>query len=94
LAKKYKRKVFVVPGPITSENSKGIMQLIKEGAEAVSSAQDILKYYKIKSTVKIDRGRTSVIGGTEQEIVNQLQREALDIIPTSTQTKLLHWRSG
>ena len=79
LAKKYKRKVFVVPGPITSENSKGIMQLIKEGAEAVSSAQDILKYYKIKSTVKIDRGRTSVIGGTEQEIVNQLQREALDI---------------
>src|SRR3989344_2475337 len=45
LAKKYKRKVFVIPGPITSENSKGIMQLIKEGAEAVSSAEDILREY-------------------------------------------------
>ncbi len=45
LAKKYKRKVFVVPGPITSENSKGIMQLMKEGAEAISSARDILKFY-------------------------------------------------
>ena len=79
LAKKYKRKVFVVPGPITSENSKGIMQLIKDGAEAVSSAQDILKYYKIKGVAKIDRGRTSIIGGAEQEIINQLQKEALDI---------------
>ena len=78
-AKKFKRKVFVVPGPITSENSKGIMQLIKEGAEAVSSAQDILKYYKIKGVAKIDRGRTSIIGGAEQEIINQLQKEALDI---------------
>ena len=44
-AKKFGRKVFAVPGPITSENSKGIMQLIKEGAEAVSSAQDILREY-------------------------------------------------
>ncbi len=82
-AKKFKRKVFVVPGPITSENSKGIMQLIKEGAEAVSSAQDILDYY-----VGVDVGRprlhcgrpTSTATSTaEQEIINQLQREALDI---------------
>lgn len=79
LAQKFKRKVFVVPGPITSENSKGIMQLIKEGAEAVSSADDILKYYKIKSEVKIDRGRTSINGGIEQKIINQLRREGLDI---------------
>ena len=79
LAKKYKRKVFVVPGPITSENSKGIMQLIKEGAEAVSSAQDILKYYKIKGEVKNVGGGISNMGGVEQEIINQLQREALGI---------------
>ena len=44
-AKKFERKVFVVPGPITSENSKGIMQLIKEGATPVSSAEDILEFY-------------------------------------------------
>jgi DNA processing protein len=44
-AKKFKRKVFVVPGPITSENSKGIMQLIKEKAVPISFAKDILGFY-------------------------------------------------
>lgn len=81
-AKKFKRKIFVVPGPITSENSKGIMQLIKEGATAISSAEDILKYYRInhlKRVSKIDGGRASINGGVEQEIINQLQKEALDI---------------
>lgn len=78
-AKKFKRKIFAVPGPITSENSKGIMQLIKEGAGAISSAQDILKYYKIKSAVRNVEGPTFNIRGVEQEIINQLQREASDI---------------
>ncbi|MEK7503613.1 MAG: DNA-processing protein DprA [Patescibacteria group bacterium] len=85
-AKKYKRKVFVVPGPITSENSKGIMQLIKEGAEAVSSAQDILKYYNtlgFRSSFALDpKGpRDSGIpeSSLEIKIINQLQREALGI---------------
>lgn len=45
-AKKFGRKIFVVPGPITSENSKGIMQLIKEGATPISKVEDILDYYK------------------------------------------------
>ena len=31
-AKKFGRKIFAVPGPITSEVSKGTIQLIKEGA--------------------------------------------------------------
>ena len=44
-AKKYKRKLFAVPGPITSENSKGTLQLIKEGAEMAISAKDVLRYY-------------------------------------------------
>lgn len=79
LAKKFGRKLFVVPGPITSENSKGIIQLIKEGAEIVSSAQDILKYYKIEDINKNVEGETFNIGGKEREIISQLQREALDI---------------
>ena len=45
-AQKYKRKVFAVPGPITSETSKGTLQLIKEGADLVTSAKDILNYYR------------------------------------------------
>ena len=46
-AKKYGRKIFAVPGQITSEVSKGTIKLIKEGAEVVTEARDILKFYKV-----------------------------------------------
>ena len=45
-AKKFDRKIFVVPGPITSSVSKGSNVLIKEGAEMVLSAKDVLEYYQ------------------------------------------------
>ena len=84
LAKKYKRKVFVVPGPITSENSKGIMQLIKEGATAISSAGDILPIFGSRTIlggptspkIKGEVGPQDIV---EQQIIEHLQREALDI---------------
>ncbi|TSC55898.1 MAG: hypothetical protein Greene071421_516 [Parcubacteria group bacterium Greene0714_21] len=44
-AKKFGRRVFAVPGPLTSSVSVGIMQLIKEGAAVVTSAKDVLDYY-------------------------------------------------
>ncbi|MFH1589243.1 MAG: DNA-processing protein DprA [archaeon] len=44
--KEYNRKLFVVPGPITSINSEGINQLIKEGASIASKAEDIMDFYK------------------------------------------------
>ncbi|MBI2624798.1 MAG: DNA-protecting protein DprA [Candidatus Nealsonbacteria bacterium] len=47
-AKKFGRKVFAVPGPITSEVSKGTLQLIKNGAEMAISSQDILGHYRMK----------------------------------------------
>lgn len=42
-AKKQKRKVFAVPGPIHALNSWGPHYLIKNGAKLVTSANDILK---------------------------------------------------
>src|SRR3990167_8264719 len=39
-AKKFGRKLFALPGQITSEVSKGTIQLIKEGAEPVAEARD------------------------------------------------------
>lgn len=45
-AKKYARKVFVVPGPLTSSVSTGIIQLIRDGASVVGSAKDILDFFR------------------------------------------------
>ncbi|MBU1255674.1 DNA-processing protein DprA [Patescibacteria group bacterium] len=45
-AKKFNRKIFAVPGPITSSVSVGTNGLIKEGAEMVLSAKDVLGYYR------------------------------------------------
>src|SRR3990167_6589809 len=50
-AKKNGRKIFAVPGQITSDVSKGTIKLIKEGAEVATEAGDILKYYNVSSTL-------------------------------------------
>ena len=46
-AKKFKRKIFVAPGPITSSVSKGSNALIKEGAKMVLSAKDVLGWFSL-----------------------------------------------
>jgi len=77
-AKKFGRKIFAVPGPLTSEVSKGTAQLIKEGAEVVTEARDILKDYNISLT-KPNLAKPSLkMGGIEQEIINQLQKEPME----------------
>lgn len=97
-ARKYKRKLFAVPGPITSEVSKGTLQLIKEGAEMVTSAKDILEYYREGSENKLFKSRPlfapaeltapkpydlkssfSSPVSLENKIINELQREPLEI---------------
>jgi len=42
-ARKQKRKIFAVPGPIHSLNSKGPNKLIKQGVKLVENANDILE---------------------------------------------------
>ncbi len=84
-AKKYGRKIFALPGQITSEVSKGTIKLIKEGAEAVVEANDILKHYKILPSQKIvgsptlQSVATSDVATTlEQKIIDQLKREPME----------------
>ncbi len=93
-AGKYKRKVFAVPGPITSENSKGIMQLIKEGAEPINSARDVLKYYSgvlpqatpIRACSSPEEAQSHK--GAEGEILEKLRIEPMNIDELSNFLKI------
>ncbi len=86
-ARKYERKVFAVPGPITSENSKGTNWLIKEGATMVSSAKDILEYYgsspafssRFIPLKREPNAAQKTHSSLEQQIIEQLRRESLDV---------------
>jgi len=82
LAKKYKRKVFAVPGPLTSVLSQGICQLIKEGADVVTCAGDVLEFFGTKATetrsLSADRDRVSD-SSMEQRIIQKLQQEPMEI---------------
>lgn len=78
LAKKFGRKVFAVPGPITSEVSKGTAKLLKEGALIASCADDILEYYDKKGLFAQRVNQLTGSDPFEQKILATLQREALD----------------
>ena len=73
------RKVFAVPGPITSHLSKGPNSLLSKGAILATSAEDILKEMGIKTVKTKRQGKTKVVGETdeEQKVINVLQNERL-----------------
>ena len=80
LAKKFQRKLFAVPGPITSEVSRGTGKLLQEGASLVSSAGDILKWYNVDKNYNVYKTYNNYKrGGVEQKIMEILQREALEV---------------
>jgi len=78
-AKKMGKKVFALPGQIFSQVSKGTNKLIREGAEAVSEANDILSFYKVlvsQRDVSFPRKRESS-SPLEEKIIDQLSRESM-----------------
>jgi len=78
-AKKFGRKVFAVPGQITSEVSKGTIKLIKEGAEPVMEANDILSFYKILVSQKKEKPLVLGEGTLEQKIISYLKNESMEV---------------
>jgi len=84
-AKEYNRKLFVVPGPITSLNSEGINQLIKEGASIATKAEDVLQEYGLRNSVSQKETEflwkeAKLLGGDiEEKIIMELKNEPLEI---------------
>jgi DNA processing protein len=79
LAKKFKRKVFAVPGSIASLVSVGTNGLIKSGdAQMVLEAGDILEFFKIKNNFEKKENKLN-LNNTEEKIINMLQTEPMEI---------------
>lgn len=80
LAKRFKRRLFAVPGPLTSSVSQGTLRLIKEGADMVMAAEDILKVYGLKNSQcpaksVLYRGLNKL----QKSIIEKLSREPSEI---------------
>jgi DNA processing protein len=92
-ARRFGRKIFAVPGPLTSEVSRGSNQLIKQGASVVTSAKDILDFYDVrldKSSVKGDLKKEylGVKDKIEQEIIEHLKKEPANVDDLARTTKV------
>lgn len=92
-AKKQGRKIFAVPGPIHSLNSKGSHCLIKSGAKLVENANDILRELNLGLPVSnTDRPTDKTIRGENEKedlILEVLAKEeSLDIDRIIEKTKL------
>lgn len=76
------RKVFAVPGPITSSLSKGPYKLISAGAKLVTNVEEIISELGVKKGVPrsgILLRKTKLVGDTteEEKILKILENEAL-----------------
>ena len=86
-AKKQGRKLFAIPGPIYSSNSKGPHYLIKNGARLAENANDILKELNLPLPTP---GVDNLIGENLEEnlILEALKEGALDADKIIEKTKL------
>ena len=75
------RDVFAVPGLITSENSRGVNRLLREGAILVESAEDVLRELapQLKGFIRERRKKEVELTEEERVVVQHLSQEPLHI---------------
>ena len=66
------KEIFAVPGNISSPKSFGTNELIKNGAQLLSSTQDILKYFSIKNAKNPQSKTLPPLDLFEQNVYNAL----------------------
>lgn len=77
---KFKRKVFAVPGPITSSLSVAPLKLIEKGAKLVVSPEDILRNFQLSISNFQSKNKISKFSNLSKEelkIVQLLENEQL-----------------
>ena len=71
LAVEYNRDVLVIPGPVTNASAKGSNQLLRDGAQIVTSSEDILQSLGIE--VEDKKIETKHLSEREQKVVSLLR---------------------
>ena len=80
IAMNYNKRVFAVPGPLTSSVSRGTALLIKQGASIMTSADDILSEYgKFTAGKPHSEKKSSGLNESQSKIVVLLSLEPLGI---------------
>lgn len=82
LARRFGRRVFAVPGPVTSPLSLGPIHLLREGAAVAARAEDVLAFYgKAKGVrpLSCEKGSDPFLpGSVEGRILRQLEQGAAE----------------
>lgn len=86
---KLNKKVFAVPGQITSRMSDGSLKLLKRGATLVTSAQDILGEFNYIKKAGVDYTKKfKALSLEEKNIVSLLENEELSLDEISRKLKV------
>jgi len=75
----FSRKVFAVPGPITSSLSAAPLKLIEKGARLVVTPEDVIKELGIKPS-ELTKNKKTIEGldPTEKKIIELIENESLN----------------
>jgi len=75
-AQQFERKLFAVPGPLTSKVSKGTAKLLKAGANVVTKAKDIIDFYNKEAQQEQGQQKLKI----KEKADNELQRKTIKLL--------------